>query len=510
MNELRQGLALGFDVATLPAQLWPVFCGALIGSLAGVLPGIGSVIAIALLLPLVHALGASAALVMLAAVYYGAQYGGSAAAILVNPVDKDSADGYQMARQGRAGRALALAAFGSFFAGCVGTALVAVLAAPLARFGQGLGPPEFFSLMLLVLVGAVVLASGALIKGLAMAVLGLLLSQIGIDPGTGTERYRLGIPELANGIGFAALAIGLLVCGELVARLDRGAAPREVYRERLGWLWPARRDVRAAGPAMLRGTALGALLGVLPGSGAAHAAWAARRLEQRLAQGGGEFGRADAPGSAGAELGRGDARGVGSPESANNAAAQTAFIPLLALGIPTSAVMALLLGAMLIAGVAPGPRLATTQPALFWGLVASMWLGNAMLLALHLPIAPLWRRLLALPYRHLVPLLVLLAALGAWSLHQRAFEIWLVACAGAMGYVFHKLGCEVGPLLLGFVLGPAMEASLRRALSLAHGDWGALVTRPVTAGLLIAAGALLLSLLLPVVRRRREASFVED
>jgi TctA family transporter len=249
VNELQQGLALGFDVAIVPAKLWPLFCGALIGSLAGVLPGIGSVVAIALLLPLVQALGASAALIMLAAVYYGAQYGGSTAAILVNPAGSEGADGYQMARQGRAGRALALAAFGSFFAGCVGTLLIAVVAAPLSRVAQGLGPAEFFSLMLLALVGAVVLASGSLIKGMAMAVIGLLLSQIGIDPGTGTERYRLGIPELAHGIGFAALAIGLLVCGELMARLDRGAAAREVYRERLGWLWPTRRDARAAWPA---------------------------------------------------------------------------------------------------------------------------------------------------------------------------------------------------------------------------------------------------------------------
>lgn len=503
MNELLQALALGFGVAAVPSNLWPAFCGALLGSLAGVLPGIGSVVMMALLLPVLHALDATAALIMLAAVYYGAQYGSSTAAVLVNPGSADGADGYRMAQQGRAGRALALAALGSFLAGCLGTTLIAVLAAPLARLAQGLGPAEYFSLMLLGLVGAVVLASGSLLKGLGMAVVGLLLSQIGIDPGTGTARYRLGIPEIADGIGFAALAIGLLVCGELITRLDRAAPPRDVFDGRLGWLWPTWRDLRGAWPAMLRGTGLGAVLGVLPGSGATLSSWASQRLEARLASGNGGIDRDRSNG-------RGDVRGVAGPESANNAGAQTAFIPLLALGIPPSAVMALLFGAMLIVGVAPGPQLSAAQPALFWGLVASMWLGNVMLLLLNLPLAPLWRRLLGLPYRHLVPLVVLLCALGAWSLQQRTFEVWAVAFTGVIGYVFHKLGCAVAPLLLGFVLGPAMEASLRRSLSLAHGDWSALVTRPVSATLLVAAAALLASLLLPVVRRRREATFVED
>ncbi len=500
--DLIHSLALGFAVACTLPNLLCAFCGALLGTLVGVLPGIGSVAAIALLLPAIHALDASAALIMLAAVYYGAQYGGSSAAILVNAAGDltpglSGVDGYQLARQGRAGAVLAVAALGSFFAGCVAIGVIAALAAPLAQLLLRLGPAEYFSLMVLGLVGSVVLASGSLLKGLAMVIVGLLLSRTGADATAVAARYGLAMPELTGGIGLSALAIGLLVCGEIIVRLGMPAGRREVYRGRVGRLWPSRADFHAAWPALLRGTALGSVLGALPGSGATLSSFASRALEKKLA-------------GAAENFGKGDIRGVGGPESANNAGAQAAFMPTLALGIPPNAVMALLLGALLIKGVQPGPQLMTSQAALFWGLIASMWLGNLMLVALNLPLASLWVRLVALPYRFVFPAVTLLASIGVYTLHNRPFEVYLIAFTAVASYVFHKLGCQTAPLLLGFVLGPLMESNLRHALESSHGDWSALVTRPVSATLLAAAALLVSSVLLPSIRRSREATFVED
>ena len=497
--DLLSNLALGFGVAFTAQNLLYAFGGALLGTLIGVLPGLGPVATIAMLLPSIYALDATPALIMLAGIYYGAQYGGSTTAILINVPGESSSvvtaiDGYQMARQGRAGAALAAAGLGSFFAGCVGTIIIAAFAPPLTELAFKFGPAEYFSLMVLGLIGAVVLASGSLVKAIAMILLGLLLGQINTDVISGTPRYSFDIPELTDGIGFVAIAMGVFGFGEIIANLGKPAEHREVFTKDVKGLWPTKQDFKDAFPAVLRGTALGSILGVLPGGGALLAAFAAYTVEKKVAGASGRFGK-------------GDIRGVAGPESANNAGAQTSFIPMLTLGIPPNAVMALMVGAMTIKGIQPGPQVMTSNPQLFWGLIASMWVGNLMLVVLNLPLIGIWIKLLTVPYRFLFPAIMSFCCIGLYTLNNNAFDVYMGAGFAVVGYIFYKLSCEPAPLLLGFILGPMMEENLRRALLLSRGDWSTFVTRPLSAGLLVAAALMIVVVMLPSIQSKRDEAF---
>ena len=501
--ELLSHLSLGFGVAFTPINLLYAFIGCMLGTLIGVLPGIGPVATIAMLLPATYALPPVAALIMLAGTYYVAQYGGSTTAILVNlPCESSSIvtciDGYQMARKGRAGPALAASGIGSFFAGCVGTLILAAFAVPLTEVAFKFGPAEYFSLMVLGLIGAIVLASGSLLKALGMIMLGLLLGLVGTDVNSGVARFSFNVPELTDGIGFVAVAMGVFGYGEIISNLAKPDDNREVFTANVQGLWPTKQDFKDMLPAMLRGTALGSLLGILPGGGALLASFASYALEKKMKGKPGEV-----------PFGQGNIRGVAAPESANNAGAQTSFIPLLTLGIPPNAVMALMVGAMTIHNIQPGPQVMTSNPELFWGLIASMWIGNAMLIILNLPLIGMWIKLLTVPYRWLFPAIVLFCAIGVYTTNNSTFDIWLVALFGFIGYVFHKLGMEPSPMMLGFILGPMMEENLRRALLLSRGDWSVFVTRGLSCGLLIAAVLMLVVVLLPAVKKGREV-LVDD
>ncbi len=502
--DLLNNLALGFGVAFTAQNLLYAFFGSILGTLIGVLPGLGPVATIAMLLPSIYALDATPALIMLAGIYYGAQYGGSTTAILINVPGESSSvvtaiDGYAMARQGRAGPALAAAGLGSFFAGCVGTIIIAAFAPPLTELAFKFGPAEYFSLMTLGLIGAVVLASGSLIKAIAMIILGLLLAQINTDVISGTARYSFDIPELTDGIGFVVIAMGVFGFGEIISNLGQPEEDREVFTKDVKGLWPTKQDFKDAWPAVLRGTALGSILGVLPGGGALLASFAAYTVEKKTRGRPGEV-----------PFGKGNIRGVAGPESANNAGAQTSFIPMLTLGIPPNAVMALMVGAMTIKGIQPGPQVMTSNPQLFWGLIASMWVGNAMLVILNLPLIGIWIKLLTVPYRFLFPAITLFCCIGVYSLNNNTFDVFLTAVFALVGYIFYKLSCEAAPLLLGFILGPMMEENLRRALLLSRGDWSTFATRPLSAGLLIAAVLMIVVVMLPSIRNKREETFKED
>src|SRR3982751_1627710 len=502
--DLIHNLGIGFETAFTLTNLLYAFGGAVLGTLIGVLPGLGPVATIAMLLPSIYALDATPALIMLAGIYYGAQYGGSTTAILINVPGESSSvvtaiDGYQMARQGRAGAALAAAGLGSFFAGCVGTIIIAAFAPPLTELAVKFGPAEYFLLMVVWLIGAVVLASGSLLKAIAMIILGLLLAQINTDVISGTARYSFDIPQLTDGIGFVVIAMGVFGFGEIIANLGQPPEHREVFTKEVKGLWPTKEDFHEAWPSVLRGTALGSILGVLPGGGALLASFAAYTVEKKM-----KVRPGDVP------FGKGNIRGVAGPESANNAGAQTSFIPMLTLGIPPNPVMALMVGAMTIHNIQPGPQVMTSNPELFWGLIASMWIGNAMLIILNLPLIGMWIKLLTVPYRWLFPAIVLFCAIGVYSTNNNTFDIWMVGIFGVIGYGFAKLGCEPAPLLLGFILGPMMEENLRRALLLSRGDWSVLVTRPLSAGLLAAAVLLVVIVALPAVKNKREEAFVED
>ena len=499
--DLLSNLALGFGVAFTVQNLLYAFGGALLGTLIGVLPGLGPVATIAMLLPSIYALDATPALIMLSGIYYGAQYGGSTTAILINVPGESSSvvtaiDGYQMARQGRAGAALAAAGLGSFFAGCVGTIIIAAFAPPLTELAFKFGPAEYFSLMVLGLIGAVVLASGSLVKAIAMILLGLLLGQINTDVISGTPRYSFDIPELTDGIGFVAIAMGVFGFGEIIANLGKPAEHREVFTKHVKGLWPTRQDFKDAFPAVLRGTSLGSILGVLPGGGALLASFAAYTVEKKMRGRPGEV-----------AFGKGNIRGVAGPESANNAGAQTSFIPMLTLGIPPNAVMALMVGAMTIKGIQPGPQVMTSNPQLFWGLIASMWVGNAMLVILNLPLIGIWIKLLTVPYRFLFPAIMSFCCIGLYTLNNNAFDVYMGAGFAVVGYIFYKLSCEPAPLLLGFILGPMMEENLRRALLLSRGDWSTFVTRPLSAGLLVAAALMIVVVMLPSIQSKRDEAF---
>ncbi|OLE19346.1 MAG: hypothetical protein AUG50_04020 [Betaproteobacteria bacterium 13_1_20CM_3_63_8] len=498
--DLVSHLALGFGVALTPINLMYAFIGAMVGTLIGVLPGIGPVATIAMLLPTTYALQPVSALIMLAGIYYGAQYGGSTTSILLNmPGETSSAvtclDGYQMARKGQAGAALAIAALGSFFAGCVATVFVATVAIPLSELALKFGPAEYCSLMILGLIGAVVLAHGSLLKAIAMVVLGLLLGLVGTDVNSGAARFAFGVPELIDGLGIVSVAMGLFGFAEILTNLE-STEKRELITAKVSGLWLTKQQFKDAWPAVLRGTGIGSILGLLPGGGAMLASFGAYALEKKLAKDPSRFGK-------------GAIQGVAGPESANNAGAQTSFIPLLTLGIPENAVMALMVGAMTIHNIQPGPQVMTSNPSLFWGLVVSMWVGNLMLVVLNLPLIGIWIKLLTVPYRVLYPAILLFCAIGVYSINNTSFDVSQTAVFGALGLLFFKLECEPAPLLLGFVLGPMMEENLRRAMLLSRGDPTVFFTRPISLAMLLAAAALLLLIVAPNFRKKREEAFAE-
>ncbi len=500
MEALLANLGLGFSVALSPINFLYCFMGVVLGTLIGVLPGIGPVATIAMLLPVTFTLPPISALIMLAGIYYGAQYGGSTTAILVNlPGESASAvttiDGYQMARQGRAGAALGIAAIGSFFAGCVATVIIALFAPPLAEVALKFGPAEYFSLMVLGLVAATVLAHGSLIKAIAMTILGLLMGIVGTDVNSGVARFNFGVSELSDGIGFVAVAMGMFGFAEIIANLDQ-KVNRDVFVAKVTNLLPTMNDLKVCAPSILRGTLLGSALGILPGGGALLAAFAAYALEKKSVKDASQFGK-------------GDIRGVAAPESANNAGAQTSFIPLLTLGIPSNPVMALMIGAMMIQGIAPGPQVMTERKELFWGMIASMWVGNLMLVVLNLPLIGMWVKLLSVQYRILYPAILLFCCIGVFSINNSNFDILLTVAYGVFGYICVKLECEPAPLILGFILGPMMEENLRRAMLLSRGDPVVFFTRPISAVLLGVAILLLLMMLAPAFKKTREEAFVE-
>src|SRR5437764_6418314 len=518
MGDLFSNLGLGFGVVfqfvpwspawlhgfsiPIPVNILLCLIGALVGTLVGVLPGIGTIATVAMLLPITFGLPPVGALIMLAGIYYGAQYGGSTTSILVNiPGEASSVvtalDGFQMAKQGRAGPALAIAAIGSFFAGCVATVLIAVLGAPLTKLALAFGPAEYFSLMVLGLIFAVVLAKGSLLKAIAMIVFGLLVSMVGSDIETGASRMAFNIPELADGLGFATVAMGVFGFAEIIRNLDAGAEmDRQLVQEKVTGLMPTRKDLIASAPAIVRGTIMGSILGILPGGGAVIASFAAYTFEKKIAKDPSRFGR-------------GAIEGVAAPESANNAAAQTSFIPLLTLGIPPNAVMALMVGAMTIHGIVPGPQVMTKQPQLFWGMIASMWIGNLMLVIINLPLVGVWVTLLRVPYRLLYPSIIVFCCIGVYSINNSPTDVVIAAMFGVIGFWLIKHDFEGAPMLLGFVLGPLMEENLRRAMLIARGDATVFFTRPISAVLLSTAMILLVLAGMPKIRRRRDEVFVE-
>ena len=499
--ELFNNLILGFQVALSFQNVLYCLAGVMLGTLIGVLPGIGPVTTIAMLLPLTFTLPPISALIMLAGIYYGAQYGGSTTAILVNIPGESSAvvtclDGYQMARQGRAGPALGIAAIGSFFAGTVATLVIALAAPPLAEVALKFGPAEYFSLMAAGLILAVVLARGSVIKAICMVLLGLLLGLVGTDVNSGTQRFAFSISELSDGIGFVAVALGMFGYTEVIRNVEL-KEHRESFTKKVGSLLPSYEDLKVCAIPILRCTILGSALGILPGGGALLSSFAAYTIEKKLAKDSDTFGF-------------GNIKGVAGPESANNAGAQTSFIPLLTLGIPSNAIMAMMIGAMMIQGIAPGPQIMTERPQLFWGMIASMWVGNLMLVILNLPLIGMWIKLLEVPYRMLYPAILLFCAIGVFSLQNSPFDVMQTTLFGVFGYVCLKLEAEPAPLMLGFILGPLMEENLRRAMLLSRGDALVFFQRPISAGFLIVAIGALIIMALPAIRTKREEAFAGE
>lgn len=492
-SELFNNLLLGFTVALSLQNLLYCFIGVLVGTLIGVLPGIGPLATIAMLLPLTYNVPPVAAIIMLAGIYYGAMYGGSTTSILVNlPGETASVitciDGYQMARQGRAGPALAIAAISSFFAGCICTLFIALLGPPLAEFALDFGSPEYFSLMLMGLVAAAILAHGDMLKSLAMVALGLLLGIVGSDVETGVKRFCFGFYELADGIGVVIIAVGVFAVAEIVSNLGE-SEKREVYTSKVKNLFPTKEDLRQSLGAILRGTGLGAFFGILPGTTPAIAAFSSYMLEKKVAKDPSRFGQ-------------GAIEGLAGPEAANNADAQCKFIPMLTLGIPASGVMALMLGALMIHGITPGPQVMVQKPDLFWGLIASMWIGNLMLVVLNLPLIGMWVSLLKVPYRLLFPAIMVFCSIGIYSVNNSSFEIYLLTIFSILGVMWRALEFSPVPLMLGFVLGPMVEENLRRALQVSDGDPSVFITRPISLAFIVATFFLLVIMVLPAVRKK--------
>lgn len=499
--ELINNLGLGFATVLTPGNLMFSFFGVLLGTLIGVLPGLGPLVAIAVLLPFTFGLDPVSSMIMLAGIFYGAQYGGSTTAILINLPGEASSivttlDGHQMARRGQAGKALATAAIGSFFAGCVATVLIGVFAPPLAALAFEFGPAEYFSLMVCGLVVSVALSNGSVLKAVGMMILGLLLGLIGTDVQFGVHRFTFGIPELSDGLSVAAMAMGIFGLAEIIRNLefadDRGFSVSKITS-----LMPSREDMKRIFAPMVRGTFLGSFLGVLPGGGALLASFSAYALEKKLASNPEEFGS-------------GAIQGVAAPEAANNAGAQTSFIPMLTLGIPSNPVMALMISALVIQGIEPGPAVITDHPELFWGIIASMWTGNLMLLILNLPLVGLWVKLVSIPYKTLFPIVIVFACIGVFSMNNTSFAIFTMAAFGVVGYFLRKLECEPAPMILGFILGPMMEGHMQRALLISRGDASVFLREPISAGLLVVAAVALIVTILPSVRKTREVALVDD
>lgn len=498
---LLENLGLGLETALTPVNLLFALIGVALGTAVGVLPGIGPTATMAMLLPITFGFEPVTSLIMLAGIYYGAQYGGSTTAILINLPGESSAavtaiDGHEMAKRGRAGPALATAALGSFFAGTVGTVVLALFAVPISRAALAFGPAEYFSLVVLGLIASITLASGSTLKALAMIVLGLLLGTVGQDIATGTPRFTFGQRELFGGLNFVSLAVGLFGVAEILRNLENETT-RTVMVKKVKNLFLSKADFRRITAPVLRGTGLGSALGVLPGAGHVLASFVSYSVEKRASKHPEEFGK-------------GAIEGVAGPESANNAAAQTSFIPLLTLGIPANSIMALLIGAFIIQGIVPGPNVVTEEPDLVWGLIVSMWIGNLFLVLLNLPLIGLWVKMLTIPYRVLFPAIIAFASIGTYSLGLNAYHVYAIVFFGILGYVLIKLGCEPAPLLLGFVLGPLLERYLRRALTISQGDATVFLTRPVSLTLLILAVLAFVIAVLPAVRRKREVVFEEE
>ena len=499
--ELIANIGIGFATALTPANLLYCLAGVFLGTLIGVLPGLGPTATIAMLLPLTFTLPPVSALIMLAGIYYGSQYGGSTTSILVNvPGEAASVvttlDGYQMAQQGRAGVALTTAAVGSFFAGTVATLLIALFASPMAAIALKFGPAEFFSLIVLGLLAAIVLSRGSLLHAVGMVVLGLLLGLVGADVNTGAQRFTFGIPQLADGIGFVVVAMGMFGIAEIIHNLEREEV-RATVVSKITSLMPTREDWKRMTAPILRGTAIGSALGILPGSGSILGAFAAYAIEKKVSKRGEEFGT-------------GAIEGVAAPESANNAGAQTSFIPMLTLGIPSNPVMALMIGAMIIQGIQPGPSVITEQPALFWGIIVSMWIGNFFLIVLNLPMIGMWVRMVSVPYHYLFPAILVFCGIGVFSLNNTEFDIYLMALFGVLGYISIKLDCEPAPMLLAFILGPLMEEYMRRALLLSRGDPMIFLRRPISATLLTLGVVAIVAASLPAFYKKREEAFRES
>ena len=499
--DIFSNLATGFGAALSYKNLWFAFLGVMLGTLIGVLPGIGPIPTIAMLLPVTFGLDPLSSLIMLAGIYYGAQYGGSTTSILVNMPGEASSivttlDGHPMARQGRAGAALSVAALGSFFAGCVGTVFIAAFGPLLSKLAQEFNSPDYFSLMVLGLVMAVVLAHGSVVKAIGMVLIGLLLGLVGTDVNSGVTRYTFGISEIWDGIDFLPLVIGLFGIVEIIRNLEQQSLHRTPVSTRIRDLWLSKKDFQDSYPAVLRGTLLGSVLGILPGGGAVLAAFASYTLEKKIAKDPSRFGK-------------GAIEGVAGPESANNAAAQTSFIPLLTLGLPSNAVMAIMMGAMIIHGIQPGSAVMTKHPELFWGMVASMWIGNAMLLVINLPLVGIWVKLLSVPYRLLYPAILLFCLIGVYSTNNNTAQMVLTAVFTLLGYILLRFGCEPAPLVLGFVLGPVMEENLRRALVFSRGDPMIFIDRPISATLLAMSIVVIILVVVPQIRRTRDVAFQE-
>ncbi|MEH6726014.1 MAG: tripartite tricarboxylate transporter permease [Hyphomicrobiales bacterium] len=499
--ELINNLSLGFSAVLTGQNLLFSFFGVLLGTLIGVLPGLGPLVAIAVLLPFTFGLDPVSSMIMLAGIFYGAQYGGSTTAILINLPGEASSivttlDGHEMAKRGDAGKALATAAIGSFFAGCVATVLIGVFAPPLAELAFQFGPAEYFSLMVCGLIVSVVLANGSVLKAIGMMVFGLLLGLIGTDEMTGLQRMTLDIPELSDGLSVAAIAMGIFGLGEIMRNLE-DTTKREFSVAKITSLMPTREDLKLIFAPMVRGTFLGSFLGVLPGGGALLASFSAYALEKKIAKDPSAFGK-------------GAIQGVAAPESANNAGAQTSFIPMLTLGIPSNPVMALMISALIIQGIEPGPAVINDHPELFWGIIASMWIGNLMLLVLNLPLVGLWVKLVSIPYKFLFPIVIVFACVGVFSINNTAFAVLTMAAFGVLGYVLKKLECEAAPMILGFILGPMMEGHMQRALLISGGEVSIFVREPISAGLLAVAAIALIAAVLPSVRQTRKIALVEE
>lgn len=499
--DLINNLALGFSAVTTPANLLYSFFGVLLGTLIGVLPGLGPLVAISVLLPFTFGLDPVSSMIMLAGIFYGAQYGGSTTAILINLPGEASSivtaiDGHEMAKQGQAGKALATAAIGSFFAGCIATVLIGLFAPPLADLAYRFGPAEYFSLMVCGLVVSVVISSDSVIKAFGMMLIGLLLGLVGTDVQTGAQRFTLGIPELADGFSVAAMAMGIFGLAEIVHNLE-STESRKMIVSKITRLTPTLAELRQIVAPMFRGTLLGSLLGVLPGGGALLASFSAYALEKRLSKTPEQFGR-------------GAIAGVAAPESANNAGAQTSFIPMMTLGIPSNPVMALMISALIIQGIEPGPAVINNHPDLFWGLIASMWVGNLMLLVLNLPLVGLWVKLVSIPYKLLYPLVIVFACIGVFSMNNTSFAVVTMAMFGVFGYLLKKLDCSAAPMILGFILGPMIEGHMQRALLISRGDLLVFVQEPISLTLLLIALVSLVIVLLPSVRVTRKVALVDE